>query len=285
MMNIQSYDAQLRRGLLFPDRHQRGSSLIAVLLILLLITVLGVYAMRQGLATLNISTNAQVRQLLVQSSDTVLNGFTQTDVNTLTNAAGAIGLAMINQQAAVSSSVSSAEYVFCYRPATTQGFAQSQNTNVIAASTTDQATLLDGGHGGFCDLTADFGSNRKAAVTQVAVTLPRDTAPIGAYLVQGTWSAQLPSGVTNPQRVRITATSMLPAFSNTPVSTVQTTCLGSTDGSTAGRISDNTLQLQTNPSTAPESLTDCLSRLGVPANTQVQEYNAIATLCPAGTTC
>lgn len=277
MINFQSHDTQLDLDvdmMYFAAKSQRGSSLIAVLFILLIITVLGVLAMRQGLMTLNISTNSQVRQLLVQSSDTVLNNFIQTDVNTLTNAAGVMGIAMTN------ASTLGREYLFCYRPASTQTFGQAVNANIISAGSGDTASLVDGGHGGFCDLTADFGSNRQAVVTQVAVTIPQDPAPVGAYLTEGTWAPQLPEGILNPKRVRVTATSILPAFSNTSISTVQDTCLGKTDGSSAGRISDNTLQLLNNPSTAPESLTDCLARLGVPANTQVQEYRAIATLTP-----
>jgi len=258
---------------------ERGSTLIAVLFILFIVTVLGVMAMRQGLTSLNISTHAQVRQLMVQSSDAALNQFTQTDLTSISKFSGVFGQALINSVANPGQ-----EFVFCYQPTSTQNFGLALNANVIQGSTTDAATLISGGSAnGFCDLSGatalDFGSGRKVAMTQVAVTIPTEaagTAP-GANLSRDTTvslGSSLPQTLTTTQRLRATATTMLPAFANSSLSTVQTNCLGAANGSTAGRINDNTDPQYANT----ETVTDCLARYGVPANTQVQEFNLVTTL-------
>lgn len=48
---------------------QQGAALIAVLIILVIITLLGVTAMRMGITSLALATNSQVVQLLFQSAD------------------------------------------------------------------------------------------------------------------------------------------------------------------------------------------------------------------------
>ena len=50
---------------------QAGNTLIFVLVILLLITIIGTWAIRGAITSLNITTNAQAQALLVQNSDAV----------------------------------------------------------------------------------------------------------------------------------------------------------------------------------------------------------------------
>jgi len=251
--------------------NQRGSSLIVVLFILLIVTILGVTAMRQGLTSLNISTNAQVRLILFQSSDTVLNKFTQTNLSTVDSLTGVIGAALANPTPLQ-------EYVFCYRPTSAQPFAQAWNANVIQGSSTSDAAAQISGANGFCNLAADFGSSRTGVVTQVAVSIPT-TAIAGGLCptcaTDGTdvaGDSGIPKNVSTYQRFRVTSTAILPAFSTASTTAVQTNCLGS--GSTPGRISDNSDPSLKNT----ETLTDCLARYGVPANTQVEDFNLTSFL-------
>lgn len=51
------------------QKKQRGAALIAVLVILVIITLLGVTAMRMGITSLALATNSQVVQVLFQSAD------------------------------------------------------------------------------------------------------------------------------------------------------------------------------------------------------------------------
>lgn len=257
-------------------RSQAGSTLVAVLLILLVITIIGVIAMKQGLTSLNISTNSQVQTVLAQSSDAALNQFTKTDLSAITTLTGVIG-AVINDRDPTH------EYVFCYRPTSTDPFGMTVNTNIIAGNgdTNSTVTGVNVDAANYCNLTTagDFGSSRKAAITQVAVTVPGDTTtlpPLSGLPTEGTdvsSGSALPKSFITQQRFRVTATSMLPAFSTSSLSTVQSTCL-------QGRVSDNTRPelANANSGLGVESLTDCLSRLGVPANTQVQEFNLNTSL-------
>ena len=48
---------------------QRGATLIVVMIMLLAITVIGTLAIKKGLISLNVATNSQAQQLLMQNSD------------------------------------------------------------------------------------------------------------------------------------------------------------------------------------------------------------------------
>jgi|GEM_PF-242197 len=250
---------------------EKGSSLIAVLLIILLITVLGVMASRQGLTALSLSTNSQIRQLAMQNSDKVVNQFI--NLNQSPASMGVmLGLTGILGAAVSNSAINPLqEYVFCVRPMQTQLFGMALNSAVIAGSSSGSPQFISGNNNGFCDLTQDFASGRSTVVTQVAVTIPADaSSTLCSGCPQGTdlgGNSALPSSLISAQRIRVTATSMVPSLSSTSVSTVQSSCLGS--GSTAGKISDDT-----DPSLqGQQTVTDCLALNGMPAETQVQEFN------------
>lgn len=250
-------------------RSQAGSTLISVLLILVVITIIGVMAMKQGLTSLNIATNSQIQTVLAQSSDAALNQFAKTNLTAITNVTGIVG-------AAINNADPGQEYVFCYKPTSADPFGLTINSNLIQGNpTSDTASSINVDTANFCDLTsaADYGSGRKAAVTQVSVTIPLDAStlpPLSGLPRGGTdisTGSSLPKSFTTQQRIRVISTSMLPAFSATDLSTVNTECL-------RGRISDNADA----PLQDRENLTDCLARRGVPANTQIQEFNLQTTL-------
>ncbi len=52
--------------------NQKGSTLIVVLMIVLLITIIGTLAIRQSISSLKLVTNNQIHTLLLQSSDAAL---------------------------------------------------------------------------------------------------------------------------------------------------------------------------------------------------------------------
>ena len=252
-------------------KHQQGATLIVVLMILLMVTIIGVLAIRVALTSLNISTNSQIAQLNFQASDTPTNWMMQKDSVTLASFSNIIGAALSESE-----TNPGAEYIFCFKPisASTE-FAQTINATLIKGGTANIATIEEGGTRGFCDLTSDFGSNRQAVITQVAVTVPTnaDNSVPGAYLPRGTnltIGSALPSTVTSVQRIRMTITSMLPNYSPEKVSTIQAACLSTANA----KISDNA-----DPAlSSQQTLSECLALKNVPVNTQVQEFNYASSL-------
>lgn len=250
---------------------QQGATLIVVLVILLIITVVGVLAIRVAIVSLAVATNSQVDQLNFQSADTPLYLLSQTNPETLTNFGNVVG-ASLNAH----DNTPGGEYIFCYKPTSTSvRFAQTVDAAFIRAGTGNNAEKLAGIRNGFCDLSADFGSSRQAVLTQVAVSVPTDATadapgshlPRGINLSEGT---QLPKQMTSTQRVRVTATSMLPAYSPTSATTIQANCL-----------SVGTLKISDNSSAAlrnKETLANCLATNKVPFNVQVQEFNYLNKL-------
>jgi hypothetical protein len=250
-------------------RYQQGATLIVVMVMLLLVTVVGVLAMRVAMTSLNISTNSQIGQLLVQSADTPINEIMKVAQN---DAANFVSYSSVIGAALKESEVSpEAEYIFCYKPtSTTVKFGQFVDATLLKPGAADIATVIDGGVRGFCDLSADFGSMRQAAITQVAITIPLDANDgiRGSNLVRGTNLSDgtpLPKTLISKQRIRMITTSMLPAYATTSLANIQSECLSTANA----KISDNL-----DPANqSKQSLADCLRERGMPVNTQVQEFN------------
>jgi len=66
---------------------QRGSTLVVVLMIVLMITIVGTLAIRQSISSLKLVSNHQMQILLAQNADTALMYFQ--DPNTQQNLASA----------------------------------------------------------------------------------------------------------------------------------------------------------------------------------------------------
>ncbi len=259
------------------QRQQRGATLIVVLIMLLVITIVGVLAIRVAMTSLNIATNSQIGQLLLQTGDTPINLIlNRSNYKNLTSITSVVGKAISDQKDPLKHG---REYVFCYRPTSALQVNSILDMTVLippAATAGDntKATVdtTESNRSGFCDLESDFGSSREAVVTQVAVKYISETDPDaapGADLDRGT-DASKDSNAQQGKvdgRVRITATAILPNYSSANLATVQATCIG--NGSTAGYINDNTdIGLRTK-----KTMTDCLTEYGIPVNTQIQEID------------
>ncbi|QIO07024.1 PilX N-terminal domain-containing pilus assembly protein [Acinetobacter shaoyimingii] len=250
-------------------KSQKGATLIVVLVVLLMITIVGVLAIRVALTSLNISTNAQLGQLLGQTADTPLNQFYTSDVSKVYDISGVIGYALQENKKEPGK-----EYIFCYRPTSSEKFGASLGVTTlrVPSSKDGLATVATGGADGFCNLEKDFGSSRKAIVTQVAIKIPQTemdeiapggSLPRGTNLSSGT-SSQI--NIADQQRVRITTTSIVPSYA-TDLAKAQA-CIG-VDASKPGYINDNT-----DPEQADfKTVASCLAGLGIPVNSQTQEFN------------
>jgi hypothetical protein len=256
---------------------QRGATLIVVLIILLVITIVGVLAIRVAMTSLNIATNSQIGQLLLQTGDTPTNILlNRSNYKNLTSITSVVGKAINDQKDPLKHG---REYVFCYRPTSALQVNSILDMTVLippsaTAADNTKATVdtTESNRSGFCDLESDFGSSREAVVTQVAVKYiseaDPDAAP-GADLDRGT-DASKDSNVQQGKvegRVRITATAILPNYSSANLATVQAACIG--NSSAVGYINDNTdTGLRTK-----KTMADCLTEYGIPVNTQIQEID------------
>lgn len=247
-------------------RAQRGATLITVLVILVMITIVGVVATRVAITSLNISTNSQINHLLLQSADTPLNSYAvTTDISSITSISNVMGAAL-----SANETTPGIEYIFCYKP-------MDRFSTVVKANSLwyDGTGILqvDNGTRGFCKLDADYGSGRQAVVTQVAVTIPTDgTGTPGAYLPRSSdvGGGSLPKSLSTTRRIRVTTTSMLPAYATSSLSTIQGECLSQTNP----KISDDTDASLKDK----ETVAKCVAKYGVPVSVQVQEFNLATKL-------
>ena len=259
------------------QRQQRGATLIVVLIMLLVITIVGVLAIRVAMTSLNIATNSQIGQLLLQTSDTPTNILlNRSSYKNLTSVMSVVGKAISDQKDPLAQG---REYVFCYKPTAALQVNSVLDMTVLipptAIAADDTKATVDTtetNRSGFCDLEQDFGSAREAVVTQVAIKYivgsNTDAAP-GSDLDRGT-DASGGSSVQQGKvdgRVRVTATAILPNYSSADLADVQRECIG--NGSAAGYINDNAdAGLRTK-----KTMADCLTEYGIPVNTQIQEID------------
>ncbi|OUY06550.1 pilus assembly PilX family protein [Acinetobacter populi] len=239
---------------------QKGSTIIVVMIILLMLTIVGVFSIRTAMTTLNIATNAQVEQFLSQTADTPINKILIDGPGEQTSLANAVGQAIADSKVEPGK-----EYVFCYKPKSNVKFASAASMAVLRVGSGGAASLADGSGLAFCDLSSDFGSAREAVVTQVAVKIPTDTSEFEdlALIARGNNASLgqvLPTGVTEQQRIRITTTSVVPAFAKDR--TAAQNCM-------KNYINDDTDQV----TRGMQTVAQCLANLGVPVTSQMQELN------------
>ncbi|MGD9699652.1 pilus assembly PilX family protein [Acinetobacter sp.] len=248
---------------------QRGATLLVVMMMLIVLTVVGVLAIRVAMTSLNISTNTQLGQFLSQTADTPINQLYTGNLSNLVDLSGVVGYALQDSKLEPGH-----EYIFCYKPLSNEKFGASLGVAVKRppANKIDKATLLSGGSDAFCDLSSDFGSSREAVVTQVAVKIPNeaeeDLKP-GALLSRGNNLSSgtiMPKNVVEQQRIRVTTTSVVPSFAKN-LDAAQD-CIGTGSGN-PGYISDDT----SSDTKGFETIATCLAKLGVPVNSQIQEFN------------
>lgn len=157
---------------------QKGAAILVVMLVLLVITLLGVAAVRMGLTSLTIATNSQVSSLLFQAADSGLVTFEQKVVENPGAAAlptGVIGPSL---------NAPGIEQLYCVT-----------KTNRLKPGT--------------C-ASNDFTSRRDAVVNQIAIEVPAaaDGSPMRA-VVLGTDLDR--AGISN-YVVHVHSTSVLPVF-------------------------------------------------------------------------
>lgn len=245
------------------QRSQRGATLIVVLVVMLLITIIGTLAIRQSLVSLNIATNGQAQQLMLQSSDAAIF-----------QAENPAQLARYGYSDSLLGYPSKTEnigkeIVFCYRGAQSSFFDFSK---ISVMQWVEGATAPDGtslGTQGYCSVgseTNNFVSARQAVMTQVTIQFVQEqgSQPFeNAILGTDTQTIKLPEN----QKAIIHAVSLMPTLSTASNADINQ-CLSQ-------RMSNPVVPsgVTTPASGATQTVSECLAALNVPFTTEVTDYN------------
>jgi hypothetical protein len=245
--------------------NQQGATLIVVLILLLVITLLGTLAIRQGVFSLNIATNSQAQSLLIQSSDTVLYAMEKAEeLDRNMSAAGMFGF--IKPEAYLGK-----ELVFCYRPLVNPRLFDLRKASLVywpeeggvADGSVGTATVnnTDLGIEGFCQISStskDYTSNRKAVLTQVSATRSATPSVIPFQFTPRGTDAES-AKVDNVQPIKVMVTSIIPGLSTASDTKINNCFKNHTSETVAGKGTELTV-------------TDCLAKENVPLSTQNMDY-------------
>ncbi len=214
---------------------QKGVTLITVMIILIVVTLLGLSAMRMSLSSLAIATNSQVTNLLFQSADVGLVQFVNEVNKTPSNADFGSGVLVsaIAQEGK--------EFSYCVTPKT--GAAKVFSTGGCDVTNADNNQYL---------------SARNAVATQVTLkVIPNDGFLLGS-------DTSLAAALV-PIKLSVYSTAVLPAFGSADKATIKT-CLAKPNDDRADQPAAGVVA-----AIDTETVTDCLTDNGAVFNTQVEE--------------
>ncbi|WHP04879.1 pilus assembly protein [Acinetobacter corruptisaponis] len=256
---------------------QQGATLVTVLFVLLLMTIIGTFAVKQSIVGLNIATNSQARNLMQQTADAVFFAMEQDNKNNAILQKNLSSLGMLGM--VKSDNFLNKELVFCYRPKTQKNIFDLRNASIVSwEEVTDpddntkkiaQIKSDELGVTGFCQYTSnDFSSGRDVMISQIAVKkssvnsdVPFKFYPIGT----DTTTVQL----DDIQPIRVVVTTIIPGMATG----------GSSWSSNTTEINkcfkDYTNEKSTQYSDT-ETVTDCFEKMGVPYSQQVMDYAVVS---------
>lgn len=233
---------------------QSGAVLIVVLVMLVLLTLVGTWAIRGSITSLKIATNAHAQALLKQTSDSVFFTLENKTDDELVFTNMRIGDGMLNYTLRPENK--GKELVFCIRGETVDNFVGSRLASVVywEGSTIKNTEM---GKNGFCQVSrlTDFLSGRNAVMTQVTVRAASNDRD-WEHMMEG--DDKETSKSTGIQKVTITATSLIPKLSDSSSSDINGCLTNYTS------FKDEVSKKQT--------VTDCLANSNVPYSTQEMEY-------------
>lgn len=238
-----------------PINVQKGSVLIIVLIMLVLLTLVGTWAIQGSINSLRIATNVQAQNLLKQTSDSVFFTLENKTDDELSFTKMRIGDGMLNYTLRPENK--GKELVFCIRGETIDNFEGSRLASVAYWNGT-VINNTEMGKNGFCQVNrlTDFLSGRNAVMTQVTVRAATNDQD-WEHMLEG--DDKETSKSTGIQKVAITATSILPNLSDATSSDMNT-CLTNYTSFVDDALKNN------------KTVTDCLSEKNVPYSTQQMEY-------------
>ena len=257
-------------------KHQGGSVLITVLIILIIVAVVGAVAMRQSVTGLNVATNSQIQTLLEQSTDSIFFAIEKDNKIKATlqrniNALGMFGMVK-------SDSYVDKELVFCYRPKQRANVFTISSASTIYRKSETAVENTELGVAGFCTRTSnDFTSGRDAVISQIAVkkgSLNVDT-PF-KFFASGTDNTTVQ--MEDAQPVKIIVTSVIPAataLSSTDanLTTAVNHCFKNYPNDVTATYPNDVAEV--GGSQVPMTVAGCFAVLGIPYSQQVVDYAVI----------
>lgn len=240
-------------------KSQEGVTLIVVLLFLMLITLVGIIAVKRSTTDLKVATADQVDTFLLNSSDSankriekIFDNDTDQDYkDAVIKGSGMFGYYLSE----IGSTNRDDQYVFCYNPRLAS-FAQLSQASIVKPN----GSLVMTSSSGYCDISKSesYASARSNVVTQVNITRPsRAVVGQGGFksVTQGSGiQANKPANESAVFDIR--STSILPSISNASKSQINN-CLKK--------------PIAPNDGGNTKSMDECMKDEGVAAKTLVQQ--------------
>lgn len=224
---------------------ERGATLIVILIILVLVAIIGTWAVKSSILGLKISTNSQIRSLLLENNNSAL--FNVEDPNQIARQLALDGMFSYFSSIANQND----ELVFCYRPSSMLTFYSEDKASVIEQN----GSIEKKGVTGFCK-AGEYSSGRSAIQAQIYLrknkeknASPFSTVSTGTSLGQ----SEVPVVSLN---IGVTVISILPSFSNATNNQIET-CFKKT----AIKKDKDT-----------QTVDECFEELGIPYNVQYADY-------------
>ena len=235
-------------------KHHRGSTLVIVLIIVVLLTVIGTLAIRQSLIALNIATNGQAQQLLMQNSDAATFNV-ENEQNLIRS------LARDGMFGAIKGATNKGkELVFCFKGAQKEFFSLSNASMIYEQGGNIQNSNI--GMNGYCKSGSEtqnfFTSNRRIVLTQISISYVDGTTAPFQNSLRGTDEEM--AKIEQTERVVLYVTSLIPALSSASTKDIDQ-CL------------NHHLSQDRN-----NGVSNCLARLNVPYTEHVTEYTLGQTI-------
>lgn len=242
-------------------KHQQGSTLIIVLVVLLLITIIGTIAMRGSMLGLRLSTSGQISNILIESSDAAI--FNLQDPDKVT---ARMSTQQMYGHFDMPENVQD-ELVFCYLANRPQMY-EVNRVSVIGSSKLGQR--------GYCRANS-FATGRDAVVSQVylrKITTASSSGNVLDNLMAGSSIGGASSQYANMKTMAATVVSIMPTFVNANDTQVQR-CFRRTADSrrVVAGVSESSAYHST--------VATCFRGLNVPYNIQYAEYQVGTNLANA----
>lgn len=241
-------------------KKQNGATLIVVLIILVLVMILGSLAVKSGILGLRISTNSQVRSLLLENSNSAL--FNVEDPKQIARQLAMDGMfSYFNSADNIDD-----ELVFCYRSSSMNTFYSMDKASVIEKD--GKTTKM--GITGFCE-AGEFSSGRSAVQAQIYMKknieenpTPFSTVPKGTSLGQ----SEVPIVAQN---IGVTVISILPSYANATNAQIEA-CFKKTAILENAKEENCPTSINSDVNKKKCTVEQCFDNLSIPYNLQHADY-------------